>query len=262
MDTQYKIQDTRYKLGFTPHINCDKADPIFLCSGNKHKLTSGSLNYCCSDKSAKNCNRSYIAGFTPHINCDKADPISPHREDKFRFISKFKDMNHICKSAKNCNRSYIAGFTLIEMLIVVAIIAILSGVVLAGVSNFQSRARDTRRIGDLRNVQSYLELYFNKCGHYPGVSDSNNSECSSAGLSKWSDLAAAMAKVTNKFPADPVPGSSYCYGTDSKGLNYAIQAVLENDNSILHGNDQGSIPTGVTITIGSCTGDKVYTVSS
>jgi prepilin-type N-terminal cleavage/methylation domain-containing protein len=64
MGTKYKIQDTRYKLGFTPHINCDKADPIFPCSGNKHKLTSGSLNYCCSDKSAKNCNRSYIAGFT------------------------------------------------------------------------------------------------------------------------------------------------------------------------------------------------------
>ena len=57
------------------------------------------------------------------------------------------------------------GFTLIEMLVVVAVIAILAGVVLTGVTGFQQSARDAKRIGDLRNIKNHLELYFNKCGH-------------------------------------------------------------------------------------------------
>ena len=157
------------------------------------------------------------------------------------------------------------SFTLIEMLIVVAIIAILSGVVLTGVSNFQSRARDTRRIGDLKNIQSYLELYFNKCNHYPGITDPNNNTGCTASLSDWGSLVTAMTTtsgVTSKFPQPQVTAYPYCYGVSNNGLLYAVEAVLENDNAILHGSDQGALPTGVTISVGSCTGDKVFIVSS
>jgi len=250
-------QKTTFSHSFGKLRMVSEAEPLVRSPQTKQGFLCG--------LAAKYKQMKHNKGFTPHINCDKADSIPPHRENKFRFISKFKDMNHNRKSAGNRNRSCIVGFTLIEMLIVVAIIAILSGVVLAGVSNFQSRARDTRRIGDLKNIQSYLELYFNKCNHYPGITDPNNNAGCTASLSDWGSLVTAMTTtsgVTSKFPQPQVTAYPYCYGVSSNGLLYAVEAVLENDNAILHGSDQGALPTGVTISVGSCTGDKVFIVSS
>ncbi len=48
------------------------------------------------------------------------------------------------------------GFTLIEILIVVAIIAILASVVLVGLAPTQREGRDARRISDLAQVQNGL----------------------------------------------------------------------------------------------------------
>ena len=52
------------------------------------------------------------------------------------------------------------GFTLIEMLVVVAIIGLLSSTILVGLGNARSRARDARRISDLRQIQTGLENYY------------------------------------------------------------------------------------------------------
>src|SRR5580658_7377218 len=60
------------------------------------------------------------------------------------------------------------GFTLIEILIVVAIIAILASIVLVGLGPTQQSGRDARRLSDLHEIQNGLELYYNKCGFYPG----------------------------------------------------------------------------------------------
>ncbi len=161
------------------------------------------------------------------------------------------------------------GFTLIEMLIVVAIIAILSGVVLAGVSNFQSRARDTRRIGDMKNIQNYLELYFNKCGHYPGGVDASGN-CTTTAPTDWPTLTSTMTggtnPVTSKFPQEQVASrAAYCYGVSSDQLKYVVGAVLENDNNVLHGTENSAVPSGIT-PFGSCTtvngGSLTYWVSS
>ena len=59
------------------------------------------------------------------------------------------------------------GFTLIEILIVVAIIAILASVVLVGLGPTQQAGRDARRISDLSEIQNGLELYYNAKGQYP-----------------------------------------------------------------------------------------------
>ena len=54
------------------------------------------------------------------------------------------------------------GFTLIEMLIVITIIALLSGLILRGLGGALPKTRDTKRIGDLKNIQGSLELYYAK----------------------------------------------------------------------------------------------------
>jgi prepilin-type N-terminal cleavage/methylation domain-containing protein len=50
------------------------------------------------------------------------------------------------------------GFTLIELLVVIAIIGILSSVVLASLNTARRKARDARRVSDIKNLQLALEL--------------------------------------------------------------------------------------------------------
>lgn len=59
------------------------------------------------------------------------------------------------------------GFTIIELLIVIAIIAILAGLVLNNFQGAQAKARDTQRVTDLNNIHSKLEEYHNENGAYP-----------------------------------------------------------------------------------------------
>jgi len=132
------------------------------------------------------------------------------------------------------------GFTLIEMLIVIAVIAILAGVVLTGVSGFQASARDTRRIGDMRNAQNFMELYFVRCGYYPG--DMAGGLCGSQGVPATWDTLEAMFELpangfTSNFPDDPneAAGVHYSYDVDVAGnsLRYVLGATLERDNQVL-----------------------------
>ena len=58
---------------------------------------------------------------------------------------------------KNLNREN--GFTLIEILIAIAIVAILVSFMMPNFVGIRTRARDTRRKSDLSQIQKALELY-------------------------------------------------------------------------------------------------------
>lgn len=66
------------------------------------------------------------------------------------------------------------GFTLIELLVVIAIIGLLASVIMASLSTARSKARDTRRLSDMEQIQIALELYLSDNGQYPNGA----SECS------------------------------------------------------------------------------------
>lgn len=59
------------------------------------------------------------------------------------------------------------GFTLIELLTVIAVIGLLSSIIFAAANNSRLRARDSRRLGDMRQLQSALELYLTQNSAYP-----------------------------------------------------------------------------------------------
>ncbi len=65
------------------------------------------------------------------------------------------------------------GFTLIELLVVIAIIGILSAIVFVNVNNVRKKARDARRLLDMKNIQLALELYYDDKGVYPGNTDND-----------------------------------------------------------------------------------------
>lgn len=59
------------------------------------------------------------------------------------------------------------GFTLIEIAIVVAVVAILTGITLVVYNNVQKQARDTKRQNDMRITISELKKFFDQNGEYP-----------------------------------------------------------------------------------------------
>lgn len=62
-----------------------------------------------------------------------------------------------------------AGFTLNEILVVIAILAILSSVVLISTKAAREKARDTQRISDLQQIQLALRVYKDANGRYPDM---------------------------------------------------------------------------------------------
>lgn len=73
------------------------------------------------------------------------------------------------------------GFTLIELMVVMAIIAILSTLIIGAVTIARRTARNTQRNSDARTIQSALESYFTANKKYPNYTGT-------PGASPWSDV--------------------------------------------------------------------------
>ncbi len=103
-----------------------------------------------------------------------------------------------------------SGFTLVELLVVIAIIAILATLAIVALQQARKSARDAKRIADIRQMQTALELYYNDWGQYPDA----------LGTSIASGTYVYMNQVpTVPTPADGDCGASntYTYATTSSG---------------------------------------------
>jgi prepilin-type N-terminal cleavage/methylation domain-containing protein len=60
-----------------------------------------------------------------------------------------------------------AGFTIIELLIVIAIIGILATLVLTNFQGAQAKGRDSVRQNDINSIYQKLEEFYNENGGYP-----------------------------------------------------------------------------------------------
>lgn len=52
------------------------------------------------------------------------------------------------------------GFTLIELLVVIAIIGLLSTLAVVALNSARQKSRDAKRVADIKQIQTALELYF------------------------------------------------------------------------------------------------------
>lgn len=75
-------------------------------------------------------------------------------------------------SLKKHHRCRTHAFTLIEILIAIAIIAILAGIVLSGASYAQQRGMRARAEAEIKALESAIENYKIDFGTYPQASDS------------------------------------------------------------------------------------------
>jgi len=58
------------------------------------------------------------------------------------------------------------GFTLIELLVVIAIIGLLASIVLVSLNSARAKARDAKRVSELRQIQAALEMYYSGINSY------------------------------------------------------------------------------------------------
>lgn len=130
------------------------------------------------------------------------------------------------------NKKNNRGFTLVELLVVIAIIGVLATLLLLQLGGARAKARDSKRISDVTQLQTALEQYFDdNAGTYPPVSlyDASDPLKTYIGLGKINST------------KDPLDAAQYGYTTAppsvGKILRYQVWAELEAGSPALRSDD-------------------------
>lgn len=125
-----------------------------------------------------------------------------------------------------------SGFTLIEILVVVAIIGFLSSVVLTSLESARAKARDVRRLADLREVRTALEAYRTENGVYP-IATAWRGTCATfnaggtittSGPNGWVPGLAPKHIPILPVESKPTDNNCYLYRTTTNGSGFIILA--------------------------------------
>lgn len=128
------------------------------------------------------------------------------------------------------------GFTLIELLIVIAIIGLLATLAIISLTTAQRKARDTKRIADMKSIQTAAELYFSDQSTYPAPGN-------------WTALQTALSPYISQVPVDPnhTAGTLYAYGFCTAGGNcatsdqYFVGSTVEDPNHTALNQDDDAV---------------------
>lgn len=125
------------------------------------------------------------------------------------------------------------GFTLVELLVVMAIMGILVILVAGGFRTSQMRGRDAQRKSDLKQIATALEAFINDYGVYPAASSGRILACPySTGVCAWGTGEFTDGKTVyfREIPADPSSKQYYRYRLvpASSSQKFQLFAKLEN----------------------------------
>jgi general secretion pathway protein G len=128
------------------------------------------------------------------------------------------------------------GFTLIELLVVIAIIGLLSTLAVVALNSARQKARDAKRVADIKQIQTALELYFNDKNSYPTdggedltlggpVAGSGTVTCLGNDGFNTAGGACSQPIYMGLVPSNPVPqGTAYTYAAEAAGGGHCADA--------------------------------------
>ncbi len=128
------------------------------------------------------------------------------------------------------------GFTLLEVLVGVAIAAMIMSFTMASMRSAKQRNRDARRESDMKQLQNALGLYATNAGLYPICA--SEVVVGSAGDTCLTPALMSSQATQGRVPTDPLGAVSgacgglssyvYCYQSVN-GFTYTIRYALETD---------------------------------
>ena len=133
------------------------------------------------------------------------------------------------------------GFTLMEILIAIAIIAILTAIGIVSYGSINRGARNAKRKSDIGQIQSALELYRSDFGYYPAINTSSLDDAKN--LENNADFITYLTVV----PTDP-RDNAYVYQATSLNVGqyygYCIASMLEPSELVADTTCSGALPSG------------------
>jgi prepilin-type N-terminal cleavage/methylation domain-containing protein len=109
------------------------------------------------------------------------------------------------------------GYSLAELLVVIAVIGMITAVGFGSITVGRTKARDNRRVADMKEIQLGLALYYDVYRGYP------------AALTILDD---SGQKFLPSIPTDPKTGAQYEYLPYNSNRNYCIGVTLEDTTAI------------------------------
>ena len=127
------------------------------------------------------------------------------------------------------------GFTLIELMVVVTIIGILASIVLVSLDSARVKARDVRRLADIRQIALGLEFYIDEYRHYPPITGATTPAARWQKAKECLEGQAACADNSKSeqfmsiVPTDPLGTGSfiYDYSPNASQSSFVLKAPLE-----------------------------------
>ncbi len=127
------------------------------------------------------------------------------------------------------------GFTLIELLVVIAIIALLSTLSVVALNSARVKSRDARRLSDIKQIRTALEMFFDNNQTYPTGSGVllGGPNCACLNTSGWTTAGCTGTVYMQKVPTDPKNTSPfiYTYTTQGNGASYTIKYQIESPST-------------------------------
>ena len=128
------------------------------------------------------------------------------------------------------NRS---GFTIIELIFVVIVIGILSGIMLVAYTGVRQEARDSERKYELEILASAIDKYYLSNGHYP-MPSGWCTQISNTASGYDTAFASELAPYLDEVPYDPIHKGTYQgYLYRNVGdASYYLYAELEGEDRV------------------------------